>query len=123
MKVDTIYLRSSTIFSKKVSKWLNNKGIDPLSLDEDKRNNAISTLDGLVIFNENQHLPKDIEYLKIQFDQNQKPVYKVDINGTLRVGVSNFALWIEQNKCKKMMLAGSDQLADNPNLERYLLNM
>tara|TARA_B100000674_G_C37488977_1_gene754961 strand:+ start:211 stop:582 length:372 start_codon:yes stop_codon:yes gene_type:complete len=123
MKVDTIYLRSNTIFSKKVSKWLNNKGIDPLSLDEDKRNNAISTLDGLVIFNENQHLPKDIEYLKIQFDQNQKPVYKVDINGTLRVGVSNFALWIEQNKCKKMMLAGSDQLADNPNLERYLLNM
>ena len=123
MKVDTIYLRSNTIFSKKVSKWLNNKGIDPLSLDEDKRNNAISSLDGLVIFNENQHLPKDIEYLKIQFDQNQKPVYKVDINGTLRVGVSNFALWIEQNKCKKMMLAGSDQLADNPNLERYLLNM
>ena len=123
MKVDTIYLRSNTIFSKKVSKWLNNKGIDPLSLGEDKRNNAISTLDGLVIFNENQHLPKDIEYLKIQFDQNQKPVYKVDINGTLRVGVSNFALWIEQNKCKKMMLAGSDQLADNPNLERYLLNM
>jgi len=123
MKVDTIYLRSNTIFSKKVSKWLYNKGIDPLSLDEDKRNNAISTLDGLVIFNENQHLPKDIEYLKIQFDQNQKPVYKVDINGTLRVGVSNFALWIEQNKCKKMMLAGSDQLADNPNLERYLLNM
>ena len=123
MKVDTIYLRSNTIFSKKVSKWLYNKGIDPLSLDEDKRNNAISSLDGLVIFNENQHLPKDIEYLKIQFDQNQKPVYKVDINGTLRVGVSNFALWIEQNKCKKMMLAGSDQLADNPNLERYLLNM
>ena len=123
MKVDSIYLRSNTIFSKKVSKWLNNKGIDPLSLDEDKRNNAISTLDGLVIFNENQHLPKDIEYLKVQFDQNQKPVYKVDINGTLRVGVSNFALWIEQNKCKKMMLAGSDQLADNPNLERYLLNM
>ena len=123
MKVDSIYLRSNTIFSKKVSKWLNNKGIDPLSLYEDKRNNAISSLDGLVIFNENQHLPKDIEYLKVQFDQNQKPVYKVDINGTLRVGVSNFALWIEQNKCKKMMLAGSDQLADNPNLERYLLNM
>ena len=123
MKVDKIYLRSNTTFSKKVSGWLNNKGIDSYTLDKDKKNNSILNLDGLVIFNENQHLPKDIEYLRIQFDQNQKPVYKVDINGTLRVGISNFALWIEHNKCKKMMIAGSDQLANNPNLERYLLNM
>ena len=123
MKVDKIYLRSNTTFSKKVSGWLNNKGIDSYTLEEDKKSNSILNLDGLVIFNENQHLPKDIEYLRIQFDQNQKPVYKVDINGTLRVGISNFALWIERNKCKKMMIAGSDQLANNPNLERYLLNM
>jgi len=123
MKVDKIFLRSNTTFSKKVSGWLNNKGIDSYILDENKKTNPILTLDGLVIFNENQHLPKDIESLKIQFDQSQKPVYKVDINGTLRAGVSNFALWIEQNKCKNMMLAGSDKLASNPNLERYLLNM
>ena len=123
MKVDKIYLRSNTTFSKKVSSWLSNKGIDASCLEEDKSDETIMNLDGLVIFNENQFLPKEIEELRTQFDQSQKPIYKVDINGTLRVGVSNFALWIEQNKCKKMMIAGSDKLAVNPNLERYLLNM
>jgi hypothetical protein len=47
-------------------------------------------------------------------------VHKIDINGTLMVGVSNLDLWIERNKCKKVLIIGADSLIENPNLERYL---
>jgi hypothetical protein len=36
------------------------------------------------------------------------------------VGVSNLDLWIERNKCKKVLIIGADSLIENPNLERYL---
>ena len=63
MKVDKIYLRSNTTFSKKVSGWLSKKGIDSSCLEEDKKKDHYE-LDGLVIFNENQFLPKEIEELR-----------------------------------------------------------
>ena len=63
---------------------------------------------------------KEIAELRDIFDHKQKPVHKIDINGTLMVGVSNLDLWIERNKCKKVLIIGAESLIENPNLERYL---
>jgi len=34
--------------------------------------------------------------------------------------LSNLALWIESVKAKQVFIIGSDELSQNPNLERYL---
>jgi hypothetical protein len=51
---------------------------------------------------------------------NQKPTLNIDINGTIMVAVSNLDLWVERNRCKKIMMIGSNDLLKNPNLERFL---
>jgi hypothetical protein len=38
----------------------------------------------------------------------------------LQVGVTNFALWLDSTKSKNVLVIGAEELADNPNLERYL---
>jgi hypothetical protein len=35
------------------------------------------------------------------------------------VGISNLDLWVETNKCKKILVLGGEELAANLNLERY----
>jgi hypothetical protein len=58
--------------------------------------------------------------IKARYDKQQKPVHKIDINGTLRVGITNFDLWLDSTKAKNLLVIGAEELADNPNLDRYL---
>ena len=51
---------------------------------------------------------------------NQKPTLHIDINGTIMVAISNLDLWIERNRCKKIMIIGSNELVKNPSLDRFL---
>jgi hypothetical protein len=119
MKVDKIYTKAGSKFSEQIEIWASNRCIELISVAE-KINENIERYDSLLIFNENQNLNKEITEIKSLFDKQQKSIHKIDINGTLRVGLSNLELWAEQNKCKRLLILGADELIKNPNLERYL---
>lgn len=122
MKLDKIYLKNSSGFSQYLTEWANAKNYS-LAEYSDKNEESDLGIDGLVIFNENQEVDREISDIRTIFDNHQKPVHKIDINGTLMVGISNLDLWIERNGCKKVLFIGADSLVENPNLERYLTNL
>jgi hypothetical protein len=119
MKLDKIFLKNNSRFSILLTNWANERNYVVEEYSE-KKESPEEGIDGLVIFNQNQSLDKEIAELRDIFDHKQKPVHKIDINGTLMVGVSNLDLWIERNKCKKVLIIGAESLIENPNLERYL---
>ncbi len=121
MKVQQVLIRPNTALSSRLFDWAVSNNIECLetSLDDDFEEN----IDGLVIFNQNQDVERELLDIRKLFDDKQKPVQRIDINGTLMVGVSNFSLWLERNGCKNILMVGSDQLCENPNLERYLDKM
>lgn len=122
MKLDKIFLKDNSRFSNYLTSWVNELNIEILEFSS-KNEDSEEGIDGLVIFTENQEVDKEILDIRSIFDKNQKPVHKIDINGTLMVGVSNLELWIERNGCKKVLFLGSDVMLENPNLERYLANL
>ncbi len=122
MKLDKIFLKDNSRFSNYLTSWVNELNIEVLEFSA-KNEDSEEGIDGLVIFTENQEVDKEILDIRSIFDKNQKPVHKIDINGTLMVGVSNLELWIERNGCKKVLFLGSDVMLENPNLERYLANL
>lgn len=121
MKIQQLIIRPNTTFSKRVSEWAVENNIECLEvqLEDDFEEH----IDGLVIFNQNQDMEREALDIRKLFDDRQKPVQRIDINGTLMVGVSNFSLWIERNGCKRILMIGADKLCENPNLERYLSHM
>lgn len=122
MKLDKIFLKDNSRFSNYLTSWVNELNIEILEFSI-RNEDSEEGIDGLVIFTENQEVDKEILDIRSIFDKNQKPVHKIDINGTLMVGVSNLELWIERNGCKKVLFLGSDVMLENPNLERYLANL
>lgn len=122
MKLDTIFLKQNSKFSQHFTSWAEEKQYIVEDFN-DKQEDPDTGIDGLVIFNENQNVEKELSEIRAMFDHKQKPVHKIDINGTLMVGISNLDLWIERNKCKKILVIGADNLLTNPNLERYLSNL
>ena len=122
MKLDKIYLKASSRFSEFLTHWATEKNYSLAEFSE-KNDDSEEGIDGLVIFNENQEVDRDILDIRAVFDNHQKPVHRIDINGTLMVGISNLDLWIERNSCKRVLFIGGDMLVDNPNLERYLTNL
>jgi hypothetical protein len=119
MKVSSISLFASTKFSSKIQNWAA-KVAGEVHLISDKTDDFFDHTDSLLIFNQNQDLNQDILEIKARFDKQQKPVHKIDINGTLQVGITNFDLWIDSTKAKNLLVIAAEELADNPNLERYL---
>ncbi len=122
MKLNKIFLKDNSRFSHYLTSWVNELNIEIQEFST-KNEDSEEGIDGLVIFTENQEVDKEILDIRSIFDKNQKPVHKIDINGTLMVGVSNLELWIERNGCKKVLFLGSDVMLENPNLERYLANL
>lgn len=122
MKLDSIYLKNNSKFSQLLSTWAAERNFN-LGEYSEKADGSDEGIDGLVIFNENQEIERDLGEIRDLFDGKQKPVHKIDINGTLMVGLSNLDLWIERNRCKKVLFIGGDNLLENPNLERYLSNI
>ncbi len=119
MKVSSISLFASTKFSSKIQNWAA-KVAGEAHLISDKNDDFFDHTDSLLIFNQNQDLNQDILEIKARFDKQQKPVHKIDINGTLQVGITNFDLWLDSTKAKNLLVIAAEELADNPNLERYL---
>jgi hypothetical protein len=119
MKFEKIYVRGVSKFSDLITQWASDKTGEIISIS-DKFQEHFIEMDSLLIFNENQYLSKEVLDVKIFFDKQQKAIHKIDINGTLMVGLLNLALWIESVKAKQVFIIGSDELLQNPNLERYL---
>ena len=122
MKIDRFYLQLYTKFSKAIVDWAQEFPLEIVEFHE-RNPEDVDKMDGLVIFNENQTIEREASELRDLFDLKQKPIQKIDINGTLVVGVSNFTFWLERNGCKNILVIGSDHLVENPNLERFLSNI
>lgn len=119
MKVSSISLFASNKFASKIQSWASTLAAE-VHLVSDKTNDFFENTDSLLIFNKNQELSLEILEIKARYDKRQKPVHKIDINGTLRVGITNFDLWLDSTKAKNLLVIGAEELADHPNLERYL---
>jgi hypothetical protein len=122
MKINRIYLRPNTQFSLQFNAWASAHKINVEDY-QDKAEEADNGIDGLVIFNENQEVDREVAEIKSLFDRKLKPIHNIDINGTLMVGISNLELWIERNRCKNVLFIASDAILNNPNWERYLVNI
>ena len=118
MKVASITLLASNEFSSMIHSWATSVAREVHILNDKSVDFLLST-DSLLIFNQNQELTPEIQEIKKAYDKQQKPVHKIDINGTLMVGVANLDLWVETNKCKRILVLGGEELASNINLERY----
>jgi hypothetical protein len=119
MKIESVYFKSNSLFGNFIGPWFTSRNIISQEYTN-KSEDADDGIDGLVIFSENQEVDRDILEVKASFDRRQKPVHKIDINGTLMVGMSNLDLWAEQSKCKNLLLIGGDELVKNHNLDRYI---
>jgi hypothetical protein len=122
MKIDCIYLKSSSQFGNFLAPWLQARNLNSLDYTN-KSEDADEGIDGMVIFSENQEVGRELEEIKASFDRRQKPVHKIDINGTVMVAVSNLDLWLERNRCKKVLFVADDSLVKNPNLERLFTQL
>jgi hypothetical protein len=118
MKIETILIKPNSPFSNAIAEWTAQRQFESAVFN--KSDDPDEGIDGLVIFSENQELDKEAEEIRASFDRKQKPVHKIDINGTLMVAVSNLDLWFERNGCKKVLMIGNESLVKNPNLERVL---
>lgn len=118
MKLRKIFIKPGSPFGALIADWAtgNQLEVEELSLEDgfDK------VVDGLVIFNQNSDMEKELLDIRKVFDDTLKPVQRIDINGTLMVGVSNFSLWLERNGCTNVLFIGAENLKDNTNLSRYL---
>jgi len=118
MLVDKIILRTGSKFTNYIAEWAKSN-CDELLMLSDRHLDLVS-MESLLIFNQNQHLTRDIIEYKSVFDKLQKPIHNIDINGTLSVGKNNLELWIAVNKCKAILIVGADELTNNVNLNRFL---
>ncbi|HNR86223.1 MAG TPA: hypothetical protein PKN22_04235 [Taishania sp.] len=118
MKLKQVYIKPGGYFSSVINEWATTNNVETIeaSLAEGFEEN----IDGLVIFNQNSDESKEILDIRKIFDKKLKPVHRIDINGTLMVGVSNFSLWLERNACGSVLFLGDDVLKENANLSRYL---
>lgn len=118
MTVKQVYFEDTT-FGKTISSWAISKGLEAIKLDS-KMESSLLEIDGLVVFHENHDIKKNQQDFISTFEQRQKGISKIDINGTLSVAISGFDLWMDRNRCISILATGSDELIKNSNLERFL---
>jgi hypothetical protein len=119
MKLETIYLKANTPFSKAIEAWCAANANEVVNTKE-RYEVTIENYDSLLIISENQSISKENWNLKSLFDQNQKSTYRIDINGTLNVAIVNLKLWLHSNKSKNLLIVGKDEIIKNENLDRFL---
>ncbi len=119
MKLDNIFLKASTPFSDSINSW-SEENANKVNEVKERYDAQIELFDSLLIISENQSISKENWNLKSLFDKNQKPTYRIDINGTLNVAIANLELWLESNKSKNLLIVGKDEIVKNKNLDRFL---
>ena len=68
MKIDTIYLKPNTTFSQAFSAWAGERSYVVQDFN-DKAEEADAGIDGLVIFNENQTIDKELLEIRDMFER------------------------------------------------------
>ncbi|MFK7787780.1 MAG: hypothetical protein AB8B56_21845 [Crocinitomicaceae bacterium] len=121
MTLETIYLKDGGQFSEYLTEWAEVKGVETVAYEfkpgEDQEPQ------GLILVNENQDIRRDIGEIYAAFDRKHIPIQKIDINGTLQVAINSFRIWLDKNKCKRVLIIGDDDLVKNENLERFFSNL
>ena len=115
MNVNSIYLDPESSFSKYISEWAANMGIS--IVDYDHKSEVIP--EGILLINANQDIDKDHVEIYDLYDKKHIPTQKIDVNGTLQVAVSNLNMWLNNFKCKNILILGSESLVKNENLDRF----
>lgn len=115
MKVNSIFVESHSKFSKYISEWAASGSIDILNYDH----KSDELPDGLLLINANQDIDKDHILIHTMFSKKHIPTQRIDVNGTLQVAVSNVDMWLNNFKCKNILVIGSDSLLVNENLDRF----
>lgn len=115
MNLNSIYLESESKFSSYVTEWANSVGVSVVEYDQ----KAEDLPEGLLLINANQDIEKDHHDIHTLFDKKHIPTQKIDVNGTLQVAVSNFDMWLNNYKCKNVLVLGSETLMKNDNLDRF----
>jgi hypothetical protein len=98
-----------------MSDWAAANGIEIVEYDQKSEEYP----EGLLLINANQDIDKDHHDIHTFFDKKHIPTQKIDVNGTLQVAVSNMEMWLNNFKCKNILVLGSETLMDNENLERF----
>lgn len=117
MNIDILYLKPETSLSTILNEWAAESGVVVEDYDV-KMDEHIA--DGLLLITENQDLDRELDELHSLFDAKHLPTQKIDINGTLQVAVTNFNMWLRNNKCRKILMLGTDKVTQNENLQRFL---
>jgi len=117
MKLERIFLKPESAFSKCIADWAEQNGIDTGDYDFKSEDTQV---DGLLLINQNQDIEKDTDELHSSFDKKHISTQKIDINGTLQVAVSNFELWLRTYKSKNILILGADDLVKNDKFKRFL---
>ena len=120
MILETIYLKSDSTFSTIIAEWATSLGVQTVDYDFKSEEQQV---DGLLLINANQDIEKDLDDIHSLFDLKHFPTQKVDVNGTLQVAVSSFEIWLQKFKCKRLLILGSEKLAENENLTRFLVRL
>lgn len=122
MKIEKFYFLENNEFSKAIQYWAEKKQIETLVIDS-KKGDLSEIVDAVALFHENHNFSKDAEETHSFIVNNNRPGHKVDINGTLAATASNFAMWLERNSPKNLLIIGSDGLSKNENLSRFLSSL
>ncbi len=119
MKIELIYLIDQNGFHDVIKTWADQKGIEVAIIDP-KSDDFLDLIDGMTLIHENHNFSKEAEELQNYLNKNNRPTHKIDINGTVAATASNFTMWTERNKTKKLLLVGGLEVIQNPNLNRFL---
>lgn len=118
MQVEELYFEDNS-FGKLIQEWAMTFNVTTHSA-ESKSIMDINLVDGLVLFHENHDISKHHHELIELFEARQKGISRIDVNGTLSVAKSNFELWLDRNRSKRILVVGDDGLSKNVNTPRFL---
>ncbi len=119
MRIRKIYVIEGNTFGKSITEWTGDKRIEAVPVDQ-KNTDLIEEVDAVVVFHENHNFTKEDGETHTYLTENNKPGYKVDINGTLAATNSNFTMWLERNRPNSLLILGQADVAKNPNFKRFL---
>jgi hypothetical protein len=117
MTVEFIYVLNTGELFTYLQTWANN--FDIIIEKADAKEDLSDVIDGVVLIHENHNVQKDMEELVASLDKNNCPGHRVDINGTLAATKSNFEMWVERNKTKRLLFVGKDDLVKSENFDRF----
>lgn len=117
MSVSTIFVQSDKPFSMSITEWAGEQGIQVEIYDGRAEEQQV---EGLLLITENQDVEREHSEIYSAFYDKHTPTQRIDINGTLQVAINGFGMWLRSNKCQRILILGSDKLASNDNLQRFL---